>query len=86
MLRHLLPLAHQGLQEWGVADEVRERLLGIDSEERCASGRNGAAWQVSAVRHFEAQGADRRAALHSMTQAYVEHMHTNEPAHLWPVP
>ena len=29
VLRHLLPLAHQGLQEWGVADEVRERLLGV---------------------------------------------------------
>ena len=85
VLRRLLPLADQGLQEWGVADAVRERLLGI-IEERCASGRNGAAWQVSAVRHFEAQGADRRAALHAMTQAYVEHMHTNEPVHTWPVP
>jgi gamma-glutamyl:cysteine ligase YbdK (ATP-grasp superfamily) len=85
VLRRLLPLADQGLQEWGVADAVRERLLGI-VEERCASGRNGAAWQVSAVRHFEAQGADRRAALHAMTRAYVEHMHTNEPVHTWPVP
>jgi len=85
ILRRLLPLAHQGLQEWGVADPVRERLLGI-VEERCASGRNGAAWQVSAVRHFEAQGVDRLAALHAMTQAYVEHMHTNEPVHTWPVP
>ena len=85
VLRRLLPLAHQGLREWGVADAVRERLLGI-VEERCASGRNGAAWQVSAVRHFEAQGADRREALHAMTQSYVEHMHTNEPVHTWPVP
>src|SRR3954447_8049 len=85
VLRHLLPLAHQGLELWGVADSVRERPLGI-VEQRCASGRNGAAWQVAAVRHFEAQGSDRRAALHSMTQAYVEHMHTNEPVHTWPLP
>ena len=85
VLRRLLPLAHQGLKEWGVADTVRERLLGIVAE-RCASGRNGAAWQVAAVRRFEAQGADRREALHAMTQAYVEHMHTNEPVHTWPVP
>src|SRR3954463_9947303 len=35
VLRHLLPLAHHGLQQWGVADTVRERLLGIVGE-RCA--------------------------------------------------
>ena len=28
VLRRLLPLAHEGLREWGVDDDVRERLLG----------------------------------------------------------
>jgi gamma-glutamyl:cysteine ligase YbdK (ATP-grasp superfamily) len=85
VLRHLIPLARQGLQEWGVDVRVRERLLGI-IEERCGTGRNGAAWQVGAVRHFEANGFSREQALHAMTQAYVEHMHTNEPVHTWSLP
>ncbi|HTY72825.1 MAG TPA: glutamate--cysteine ligase [Actinomycetes bacterium] len=85
VLRRLLPLAHEGLREWGVDDDVRQRLLGI-IEQRCASGRNGAAWQVAAVRRFEAAGASRLDALRDMTQAYVDRMHTNEPVHAWPLP
>ncbi len=85
VLRHLLPLADQGLTEWGVPAQVRGRLLGI-VEQRCATGRNGAAWQVAAVRHFETRGADRAGALSAMTRAYVEHMHTNEPVHTWSMP
>jgi gamma-glutamyl:cysteine ligase YbdK (ATP-grasp superfamily) len=84
VLRRLLPLAHQGLEEWGVDDPIRERLLGI-IEERCATGRNGAAWQVETVRRLEGTGASRLEALHSMSQRYVEHMHTNAPVHTWPV-
>ena len=30
-------------------------------------------------------GADRQEALRQMTQRYIEHMHTNEPVHTWPV-
>lgn len=84
VLRRLLPLAHQGLSEWGVDGATRERLLGI-IEQRCSTGVNGSAWQVAAVRAFEASGASRLDALQSMTQTYVEHMHTNEPAHTWPL-
>jgi hypothetical protein len=29
---------------------------------------------------------DRREALRQMTQRYIEHMHTNEPVHTWPLP
>ena len=37
-LRHLLPLAHEGLRLWGVSDAVRERYLGV-VEGRCTTGR-----------------------------------------------
>ncbi len=37
VLRHLLPLAHRGLEEWGVATEDKDRLLGI-IEQRCLRG------------------------------------------------
>jgi hypothetical protein len=82
VLRRLLPLAHEGLQEWGVDHEIRERLLGI-IEGRCKTGRNGATWQVDAVRRFEASGMSREEALRRMTQEYVVRMHSNEPVHTW---
>ena len=56
ILRRLLPLAHQGLQEWGVDDAIRERLLGI-IERRCLTGINGAAWQVQRTMAHEAAGS-----------------------------
>jgi hypothetical protein len=82
VLRRLLPLAHEGLREWGVDDDIRERLLGV-IEGRCTSGRNGATWQGDTVRRFEATGLSREQSLRRMTQEYVVRMHTNEPVHTW---
>jgi hypothetical protein len=79
VLRRLLPLAHEGLDAWGVDPDVRDRLLGI-IEARCVAGTNGASWQVDTVR---ALGGDRLAALHEMLRRYVENMHANEPVHTW---
>jgi hypothetical protein len=81
ILRRLLPMAHEGLAQWGVHGPVADRLLGI-IEGRCLSGRTGATWQVERVR---AQGGDRHEALRAMTLDYIEHMHTNEPVHTWAV-
>ena len=44
VLRRLLPLAHEGLDRFGVDAADRDRLLGI-IERRCVTMRNGAAWQ-----------------------------------------
>jgi hypothetical protein len=82
VLRRLLPMAHEGLREWGVDDDIRERLLGV-IEGRCVTGRNGATWQVDAVRRFEATGLGREEALRRMTQEYVVRMHSNAPVHTW---
>ena len=84
VLRRILPLAHEGLQDWGVDDAVRERLLGV-IERRCITGRNGAAWQTAVVHALEDSGHSRLDALRRMTQRYVEHMHGNQPVHTWPV-
>jgi hypothetical protein len=81
----LLPMAHHGLDRWGVAAEVRDRLLGV-IEGRARAGRNGAAWQVSTVRALQRTGLTRPAALAEMLRLYCEHMHTNEPVHSWEVP
>jgi hypothetical protein len=82
VLRRLLPMAAEGLDRWGVERADRDRFLGI-IEGRCLTGRNGAAWQVAAVRHG---GADRDAALRRMLADYRERMHSNVPVHEWPVP
>ena len=44
-LRRLLPLAREGLAEWGVDSASSDRLLGI-IEQRCLTGINGAEWFV----------------------------------------
>lgn len=85
VLRHLLPMAHRGLERLGVDAELVERYLGV-IEGRARSGRNGASWQVAAVRAAEAGGASRAEALRTMLGAYVRHMHANEPVHTWPLP
>jgi hypothetical protein len=78
-------MAHEGLERWGVAPQVRERYLSI-IEARAKTGRNGAVWQTEAVRALEERGADRAAALTQMLELYCGHMHSNEPVHTWPLP
>ncbi len=86
VVRRLLPIAHQGLQAWGIDDADRERLLGI-IERRCVTGMNGAAWQVAAFRHFyETRKLSRAEALREMTLLYRDQMHANVPVHEWEVP
>jgi gamma-glutamyl:cysteine ligase YbdK (ATP-grasp superfamily) len=86
VLRRLLPLAHDGLGRWGVDQADADRLLGI-IEQRCLTGRTGASWQIAAVTSLSERGrADRAESLRLMTQSYIEHMHANEPVHVWPEP
>ncbi|GAA3386505.1 glutamate--cysteine ligase [Cryptosporangium minutisporangium] len=84
VLRHLLPLAAQGLDAWGVSADERDRLLGI-IEGRCLTHRTGSDWQIATVERFERAGLDRDEALRRMTVEYIDHMHSNAPAHTWPL-
>jgi gamma-glutamyl:cysteine ligase YbdK (ATP-grasp superfamily) len=86
VLRRLLPLAHTGLAAWGVDTAVKDRLLGI-IERRCTEHRNGAEWQAQVFHRIDEQRQpfDRRDALREMLRRYVEHMHSNEPVHSWPL-
>ncbi|MCA0296762.1 MAG: glutamate--cysteine ligase [Actinobacteria bacterium] len=85
VLRELLPMAHEGLESWGVSTAVRDRLLGI-IEGRCLTGQNGADWQVATVRRLEARGLSRADALREMVAVYAVNMHSNEPVHTWELP
>jgi hypothetical protein len=82
-LRRLLPLAWDGLAQWGVKTDDADRLLGI-IEQRCLTGRTGATWQTETVHGLERGGSlGRPEALRRMTQGYIERMATNEPVHSW---
>jgi hypothetical protein len=84
VLRRLLPMAHEGLDRWGVRPAERDRLLAI-IQQRCLTGRNGATWQVSEVERVERdEHLSRHDALRSMLVRYVDYMHANEPVHTWP--
>jgi len=80
VLRRLLPLAHRGLQGWGVPEAEADRLLGI-IEQRCVTGMNGAEWFVRKVASRSAD--DRFDALRAVLLEYRERMHSNEPVHTW---
>ncbi len=80
VLRRLLPLAHAGLDSWGVAAPERDRLLGI-IEQRCLTGVNGAEWFISKMAARGTQ--DREDALRATLLEYRTRMHTNEPVHTW---
>ncbi len=80
VLRRLLPMAHQGLDAWGVESGVRDRLLGI-IEQRCLLGANGAEWFVGRMRQRASD--ERFDALRATLLEYRERMHTNEPVHTW---
>ncbi|NYT92509.1 glutamate--cysteine ligase [Salinispora sp. H7-4] len=86
VLRRLLPLAHHGLDRWGMDPTERDRLLGI-IEQRCLTGRNGASWQVATLNRLEsADRLGRPEALREVLRHYVDLMHSNRPAHEWPIP
>ena len=85
VLRRLLPLAYEGLDRWGVPAGRRDRLLGI-IEARCLRARTGATWQTATLHALEtSRNLDRPQALRRMVRRYIEHMHTNEPVHSWPI-
>ncbi|QSB14771.1 glutamate--cysteine ligase [Natronosporangium hydrolyticum] len=84
VLERLLPKAYEGLDRYGVAAPIRDRLLRI-IEQRCLTRRNGAVWQIEAVEAAERRGYSRPAALQLMLQQYAAHQRTNEPVHSWPV-
>jgi gamma-glutamyl:cysteine ligase YbdK (ATP-grasp superfamily) len=82
VLRRLLPLAHAGLEAYGVSAAARERYLGV-IEARALSRRTGSVWQREAVVAAEDAGLDREAALREMLRRYVVGMHAGEPVHTW---
>ena len=83
ILQELLPLAHEGLREAGIAAEDRDRYLGIVAE-RVGRDRTGSQWMLMSLAHAE-QTVPREAALRRMTAAMLQHQQTGHPVHEWPI-
>jgi len=77
LLQELLPLAHHGLDELGIARNDIRKYMGV-IEGRLRTLQNGAAWQRAYV---SKHGRD----MHALTMAYQEHHHSNKPVHEWEV-
>ncbi len=84
VLRHLLPLAHVGLERRGVDGAVIDEFLQI-IERRCVTGRNGSTWMIEQFDHLHDRGKDVFDTMRGVTRRYAEHMHEGEPVHTWPV-
>ncbi len=80
VLRRLLPLAADGLRDWGVDGADIDRLLGV-IEQRCLLGTNGAEWFVNKM--DSRSNLDTYDALRATLEEYRGHMHTNDPVHTW---
>ena len=78
---------HEGLDRWGVDPGDRDRLLGI-IEQRCLTGRNGAAWQAATFHRLYEEPAARppRRAARDDRCATSSTCTRNEPVHTWPLP
>lgn len=75
ILETCLPLARQGLRDFGLPDAEAEHYLGV-VEARVRSGQTGSAWQLQ---RLERVGGD----LHHMMDDYLEHQRSGSPVHEW---
>ncbi|MBA2317517.1 MAG: glutamate--cysteine ligase [Euzebyales bacterium] len=85
ILRHLLPLARAGLDEWDIEPDDIDRYLRI-VEDRVLSGRNGAAWQIAMWRRLlDDEDLDRDEAARELVRRYGALSQAGRPVHTWEV-
>jgi gamma-glutamyl:cysteine ligase YbdK (ATP-grasp superfamily) len=85
LLKHLLPLARQGLLDWDIDEGDVDYYLGI-IEERTLSGMNGAAWQIATWQKLVDEGRlDRADAARELVRRYQQRSFASTPVHTWPV-
>ena len=77
MLETGLPLARQGLRDFGLPDAEIEHYLGV-VEARVRSGQTGAAWQLQ---RFNQVGGD----VYRMMDDYLVNQRAGSPVHEWNV-
>jgi gamma-glutamyl:cysteine ligase YbdK (ATP-grasp superfamily) len=85
LLKHLIPMARDGLLDWGVdAGEVDHYLDII--EQRTLSGQNGATWQIATWRQLlDQEDLDRTEAARELVRRYQTLSFDAHPVHTWPI-
>jgi gamma-glutamyl:cysteine ligase YbdK (ATP-grasp superfamily) len=85
LVKHLVPIAREGLADWGVDTEDIERYLGI-IEDRVLAGQNGATWQIATWHKLiEDDDYDRPEAARELVRRYLRLSDNGDPVHTWPV-
>jgi len=85
LLKHLLPMAREGLLSWDVDPDDIDHYLGI-IHERVLSGQNGASWQIATYRRLVDEGdMDGTEAAREMMRRYQKHSQAAAPVHTWPI-
>jgi gamma-glutamyl:cysteine ligase YbdK (ATP-grasp superfamily) len=83
--RHLLPVAHSGLRDWGIDPGDIDRLLGV-IDARVLSAQNGAAWQIATWKQLvDEQDMERHVAATELVRRYQALCRQGQPVHTWPV-
>ena len=77
ILQECLPMARQGLRDFGFPDDEIEHGLGV-LESRVRSGQTGAQWQLQ---HLQKLGGD----VHRMMMDYLENQRGGAPVHEWAI-
>jgi gamma-glutamyl:cysteine ligase YbdK (ATP-grasp superfamily) len=85
VLRHLLPIAREGLEAWHVDAASIDRYLGI-IEARVLAEQNGATWQIATYhRLVDDDDLDRHDANAELVRRYQKLSAAGEPVHTWAV-
>ncbi|MGK2953119.1 MAG: glutamate--cysteine ligase [Thiobacillus sp.] len=77
LLETILPMAHQGLRDFGLSEAEIEHYLGV-IEARVRSGQTGAAWQLQRLAQVDGD-------VHHMMNDYLENQRSGSPVHEWPL-
>ncbi len=81
ILKHLLPLARQGLEVQNIDKADSDRYLGV-LEERVQKGRSGAQWILDSLGNLAGTGTrDKR--YRSISAAMIKRQADNQPVHTW---
>jgi gamma-glutamyl:cysteine ligase YbdK (ATP-grasp superfamily) len=85
ILRHLLPIARDGLVDWGVDEGDVDYYLGIIAE-RALSGMSGAGWQIATwSKLVDDDKLSRDDATRELVRIYQQRSYASTPVHTWPV-
>lgn len=84
--RHLLPLAHEGLERAGINGDDREHYLGIIAA-RVGSRMTGAQWQIDSLAKMRetAPGCSASDCMEALVTATIARQKEGKPVHEWPL-